>query len=318
MTYRRLGSSGLFLSAVGLGTYLTVGERLDEGESEALVRAALDMGVNYIDTADTYANGRAEEILGRILQGVDRSSWVIATKCFFPVGALPMQQGLSRKHLVDSVHASLKRLRTDYLDLLQCHRFDPETSLEETLDCLDDLRSQGKILYWGVTRWPHDRVSDATRLAKQLGTAGPVSHQTFLSLANRSNEWQIALESGELGLGILAHSPLAQGVLTGKYSPEQLARTGRASDSELRATMFHLDPATVRKSARLAEIARSVGCSAASLAIAWVLGRPGVTSALVGASTPAQIRENAGASDHSECHDVFPELDSLFPPPSTV
>jgi aryl-alcohol dehydrogenase-like predicted oxidoreductase len=213
--YRKLGHSGLAVSEVALGSWLTMGASGDAAESERIVRRAFELGVNLFDTADAYAGGEAERVLGRALSGLSRHRLVIATKCYQPMSDDPNDRGLSRKHLFESVHASLRRLGTDYLDLHQCHRPDRDTPLEETVRAYDDLIRSGKVLYWGVSEWSEGRVARACRIADRLGAPRPISNQPQYSLLVRHVERRLFAAQARCGLGQIVWSPLAQGALTG-------------------------------------------------------------------------------------------------------
>jgi voltage-dependent potassium channel beta subunit len=315
MEYRRLGLSGLKVGAVGLGTWLNFGGHLGDGEALRIVRRALEGGVNLIDTADVYADGKAEEQLGRVLEGVRRESYVLATKAFFPTGPGPNDKGLSRKHLFESVHGSLRRLRTDYVDLFQCHRHDPETPIEETVRAFDDLIRQGKVLYWGVSLWPAMRIEEAVTVAKELRAVPPVSEQPPYSLLNREIEAEVVPACRRYGLGILPFSPLAQGVLTGKYLEGTRPEDSRAADPGRNQFMQkYLTEQQLRKVARMRDLAKAAGMPMARLALAWVLKNPVVSSVLVGVTTEAQLDENLAAAGTRLDPGLGAELDRLFAP----
>ena len=218
MESRRLGRSGLRVSEVVLGSWLTFGSSVDEHATRACVRAALDAGIHTFDTADVYALGKAEEVLGRALEGIPRKDLVLATKVFWPTGKGPNDKGLSRKHVVETLHASLARLKTDYVDVYQCHRFDPDVPLEETVRAMEDLVRAGKTLYWGVSVWTGAQIAEAIRIARALGGEGPIVNQPEFSLLDRRIEAEVLPVSRREGVGQWVFSPLAQGVLTGKYS----------------------------------------------------------------------------------------------------
>jgi len=312
--YRRLGSSGCKVSEIGLGTWLTFGGRLDERSASALVRKAFDLGVNLFDTADVYEQGRAEEALGAALAGVPRKDYVLATKCFFPSGPGPNDKGLSRKHVDDSVHASLRRLRTDSIDLFQCHRYDPETPVEETVRAIGDLIRQGKIVYWGVSMWKPDQLTEAVEAARALGAPAPVSNQPSYSLMNREVESGVLERCRELGLGTLPFSPLAQGALTGKYVGGARPEGARAGDGKRNLWMGRFVANEAQASVeRFRAVAAEAGMSCAQLALAWLLSRPTVNSVLVGATRVAQLEENAAASGRKLDAALVTRLDALFP-----
>jgi voltage-dependent potassium channel beta subunit len=312
--YRRLGHSGLKVSAVGLGTWLNFGNHLGDREAKGLVRRALEGGVNLIDTADVYADGKAEEQLGKALEGVRRESYVLATKAFFPMGPGPNDKGLSRKHLFESAHASLRRLRTDYVDLFQCHRHDPETPVEETVRAFDDLIRQGKVHYWGVSLWTAMQIEEACAAAKEIGAAPPVSNQPPYSLMNREIEAEVVPACKRHGLGILPFSPLAQGVLTGKYLEGTRPEGSRAADPRRNQFMQkYLSEQQLRRVGKMRELARAAGMPMACLALAWVLENPLVSSVLVGVTTEAQLDENLAAAGTRLDPGLKAELDGLFP-----
>lgn len=296
MRYRALGDSGLQVSEIGLGSHLTFGTRLDLANSRRCVARAIELGINLFDTADGYGDGEAERSLGRVLADHRREGWVVATKCFFPRSEARTDRGLSRKHVVESVHRSLRRLRVDHIDLMQCHRFDDATPLRETLETMDDLVRQGKILYWGLGNFSADQIEEATRLAASLGLRMPVAHQVRYSLFDRAIEPTVLSTARQCGLGTLAYGALGQGVLTGKYSAAEPPRGSRAADDELRDTMYDLRPGKVAVAARLAAVARSRDWAPGRLALAWCLRDEAISSVLVGASGPEQIEQNAVAS----------------------
>lgn len=313
MEYRRLGHTGLKVSAVGLGTWLNFGGHLGDREAGRIVRHALDGDVNLIDTADVYADGKAEEQLGRVLEGVRRESYVLATKAFFPMGEGPNDKGLSRKHLFESVHASLRRLRMDCIDLFQCHRHDPETPVEETVRAFDDLIRQGKIHYWGVSLWTGAQIEEAVAVARAMGAAVPVSNQPPYSLMNREIEAEVVPVCRKHGLGILPFSPLAQGVLTGKYLEGTRPEGSRAVDPRRNQFMQkYMGEQQLRRVSRMRDLAKAAGMPMARLALAWVLANPVVASVLVGVTTEAQLAENLAAAGTKLDPALKTELDRLF------
>jgi voltage-dependent potassium channel beta subunit len=312
--YRRLGQSGLKVSAVGLGTWLNFGTHLGDREAKGLLARALEGGVNLIDTADVYADGKAEEQLGRLLKGVRRESYVLATKAYFPVGPGPNDRGLSRKHLFESVHASLRRLGLESIDLFQCHRADPETPVEETVRAFDDLIRQGKIHYWGVSLWTALQIEEAATVAKELGAAAPVSNQPPYSLMNREIEAEVVPLCKRFGLGILPFSPLAQGVLSGKYLEGTRPAGSRLADPRRNQFMQkYLGEQPTRQVARMRDLAKAAGMPMARLALAWVLQNPVVASVLVGVTTEAQLDENLVAAGTRLDPGLKAELDGIFP-----
>jgi aryl-alcohol dehydrogenase-like predicted oxidoreductase len=298
MEYRHLGSSGLIVSEIAYGNWITHGSQVAEDAAIACVRAALDQGVTTFDTADVYADGRAEEVLGRALDGVRRESVEIFTKVYWPTGPGQNDRGLSRKHITESVHASLRRLGTDYIDLYQAHRYDRQTPLEETLRAFDDLVRAGKVLYVGVSEWRADEIADAVRIAREMGLDRIVSNQPQYNMLWRVIEAEVLPVSESEGIGQLVFSPIAQGVLTGKYRP------GTPPPADSRATdpsggnfiKRYLTDEVLTAVQQLKPLADEADLSLAQLAIAWTLRTPAVSAALVGATRPEQVAENCAAS----------------------
>lgn len=313
MHYRRLGGSGLRVSEISLGSWLTLGSSVDRRASRALILEALDLGVNLFDTADIYADGEAERVLGGVLGEVSRERMLVASKCFFPRSDAPNARGLSRKHVVESVEGSLRRLGTDYIDLYQCHRADPDTPIQETVDAFSDLIRQGKLLYWGVSLWSASQIEEACRIAATRRGYAPVSNQPQYSLLRREVEREILPACRRLGVGQLAWSPLAQGALTGKYGAGVPAGS-RAADSFRRQFMvgFLGDEARARIES-LQGLAAETGLGSAALALAWCLRDPSVSSLIVGATRREQLVENTGASGQRLSAEVLERLDALFP-----
>lgn len=299
MEYRRIGRSGLRVSSVGLGSWLTYGGTVDQETSNACLRRAYEAGVNFFDTADVYGHGEAERVLGRWLAEVDRRSVVVATKVFFPMGPGPNDRGLSRKHIVESCHASLERLGTDYVDLYQCHRFDSDVPLDETLRALDDLIEWGDVLHVGVSEWSAEQLDAAAEIQAGLGLRPLTSNQPQYSLIARGIEEAVLPTSIRLGIGQVVWSPLAGGALTGKYRPGGEPPPGsRAANPKTGQFMTRaLAPDVLEAVSRLeTEVAGPAGVTLAQLALAWVLARDGVASAIVGATRPEQVDENLVAA----------------------
>jgi aryl-alcohol dehydrogenase-like predicted oxidoreductase len=316
MEHRRLGRGGVRVSEVVLGSWLTFGSGVDERATRATVRAALDQGITTFDTADVYALGRAETFLGAALEGVPRREVVLATKVFWPTGEGPNDRGLSRKHVVESCHASLERLRTSYVDVYQCHRFDPDVPLEETVRAMEDLVRAGKVLYWGVSVWSGAQIADGVRLAREAGGYGPVVNQPEYSLLDRSVEAEVVPACRREGVATWAFSPLAQGVLTGKYTGGRRPAGARGADPQRgRFLERHMVPETLERVDRFVAIAREAGLSPARLALAWVLAQPTVAAVVVGATRPEQVVENAAASGTRLDAALLRRLDALFPAP---
>jgi len=314
MEYRNLGSSGLRVSEIALGSWLTFGSSVDAPSTQDVVHAAYDVGINLFDTADVYANGRAEEALGQALQGIPRPYVVIATKCFFPMSERTNDRGLSRKHIVESVEASLRRLRTDYIDLHQCHRPDPSTPIEETVRAYEDLIRQGKLLYWGVSEWRAAQIVDACRIADARNAYRPVSNQPQYNLVRRQIEREVIPVSRREGLGQIVFSPLGQGVLTGKYSGGARPSGTRATDEERNQFMdAFLEEDVLERVDRLRPLADELGVSLAQLALAWCLREPNISSVIVGATTMKQIQENAKASGIRIPDELASRIDEILP-----
>ncbi|MEV6372988.1 aldo/keto reductase family protein [Micromonospora musae] len=300
MEHRRLGRSGLYVSEITYGNWLTHGELVAREAAVACVRAALDAGITTFDTADVYAQGAAERVLGEALRAVPRESVEIATKVCLPVGDGANDRGLSRKHVMESCHASLRRLGTDYVDVYQAHRFDEATPLDETLVAFDDLVRQGKVRYLGVSEWTAAQIGSALALADQLGLRNRiVSNQPQYNMLWRVIEPEVLPLCRREGIGQFVFQPLAQGVLTGKYRPGEQVPAGSRAASGGRAPRFIsrvLGDSLLARVQRLRPVAEEVGTSMAQLAIAWTLQQEGVSSAIIGASRPEQVTENAGAA----------------------
>ncbi|MEN3611512.1 aldo/keto reductase family protein [Plantactinospora sp. ZYX-F-223] len=300
MEHRHLGRSGLLVSEITYGNWLTHGELVAREAALSCVRAALDAGITTFDTADVYARGAAEELLGEALRGVRRESVEIATKVCLPVGDGPNDRGLSRKHVRESCHASLRRLGTDYVDLYQAHRFDDRTPLAETLLAFEELVRQGKVLYVGVSEWTAAQIRAALEVAAELGLRNRiVANQPQYNMLWRVIEPEVVPLCEAEGIGQIAFQPLAQGVLTGKYRPGQAPPEGSRAASGGRAPTFIrrvLGDRLLQQVQELRPIADEAGLSMAQLAIAWTLRRPAVSTALIGASRPEQVTENAAAA----------------------
>ena len=312
MQYRRLGRSGLKVSAVSLGNWLTHGGYIEEQTAFACVRHAYDKGGNLFDTANTYRRGGAEEVLGRALRDFPRSSYVLATKAFFPIGEGPNDHGLSRKHIMEQAHASLRRLGVEYIDLYQCHRYDEDTPLDETLRARDDLISQGKILYAGVSEWSAGQIGEAVSFARVHNLDQIVSNQPRYSMLTRQIESEVLPTCADAGVGQIVYLTLAQGVLTGKYRPGQPPPAGTRATIAGEASQFmgpFMQDDILRAVDRLRPIAAGLGVTMGQLAIAWVLRQETVCSAITGASQPAQIDENVAAADIVLDHATLQAID---------
>ncbi|MDQ4126970.1 MAG: aldo/keto reductase family protein [Actinomycetota bacterium] len=314
MEYRRLGGSGVKVSEISLGSWLTYGGSVAEEQATACINKAYEIGINFFDTANVYMRGAAEEIVGRALRDFDRSSYFLATKVYFPMGDGPNDRGLSRKHITEQCHASLKRLGVDYVDLYQCHRYDANTPLEETLRTLDDLVRQGKVLYVGVSEWTAGQISQALRIAGEMNLDRIVSNQPRYNMIQRQIEAEVVPVSEREGVGQVVFSPLAQGILTGKYRPGEAPEQGtRAADPESSRFMQQLMNEEVLSAVeRLRSVASEAGLSVSQLALAWVLRQENVSSAIIGASRPEQVEDNARASGARLSQDVISEIDRIL------
>jgi aryl-alcohol dehydrogenase-like predicted oxidoreductase len=299
MEHRHLGKSGLKISELTYGNWITHGSQVEEDAARQCVAAALDEGITSFDTADAYAGTRAEEVLGRALAGVRRESVEIFTKVFWPTGDGPNDRGLSRKHILEGLDGSLRRLGTDHVDLYQAHRYDHKTPLEETLRAFEDVVRQGKALYIGVSEWRAEEITAALRIADQMGFDRIVSNQPQYNMLWRVIEAEVVPLSEKEGIGQIVFSPIAQGVLTGKYLPGQAPpadsrATDEKSGKEFISRWMRDDLLT--RVQELKPLADEAGLSLAQLAVAWTLQNPNVSSAIIGATRPEQVRENVKAS----------------------
>ncbi|MER5647011.1 aldo/keto reductase family protein [Streptosporangium sp. NPDC002524] len=317
MEFRHLGRSGLMVSEISYGNWITHGSQVEEDAARQCVQAALDEGITTFDTADVYAGTKAEEVLGRALAGVRRESLEIFTKVYWPTGSGPNDRGLSRKHITEALHGSLRRLQTDYVDLYQAHRFDNETPLEETLKTFDDLVRQGKVLYVGVSEWTAEQIGRALKIADEMGFDRLVSNQPQYSMLWRVIEAEVVPLSEKEGVGQVVFSPIAQGVLSGKYRPGQPPPAGsRATDETGGKNVISrmlIDDVLTRVQ-QLEPVAADLGLSMAQLAVAWVLQNPNVASAIVGASRPEQVRDNVKASGVKLESEVLRKIDDILGP----
>jgi aryl-alcohol dehydrogenase-like predicted oxidoreductase len=299
--YRHLGRAGVRLSAIGLGSWLTYGNQVDRETSAATIRRAFELGVNFFDTADIYHVGAGETELGLALEGLERSDYVLATKVFWPMSDNTNNRGLSRKHIMESIDSSLRRLRTDYVDIYQCHRYDDATPLDETLRALDDLVTAGKVLYTGISEWKPAQVAAALAYADEHELDRIVSSQPQYNMLWRVIEKELIPLCEKEGVGQVVWSPLAQGVLSGKYLPGQpLPADSRAADERASGPIQgYLEEKNLAAVQRLRPIADAAGLTMAQMALAWVLRQPNVTSAIIGATRPAQVEENVRAAEVS-------------------
>lgn len=314
MQYRRLGETGLKLSEIGLGGWLTFGNALELEDSRVVMAQAFESGINFFDTADVYAQGKCEEAWGIVLNERRRSDYVLATKVFFPMGEGPNDNGLSRKHVFESCHQSLRRLKTDYIDIYQCHRFDPNTPLEETVRTMDDLVRQGKILYWGFSEWTPEQIERCLQICGDRFER-PRSSQPRYNIINRNIESAVLPLCQKAGIGQLVFSPLAQGVLTGKYKPGQRPPAdSRGADFRQNQFIkpFLENERLLKRVQRLVALSQDNQCTPSQLALAWVLRRSEITSCIVGASKARQLAENAEASNKKLSDETVRKIDEVL------
>jgi aryl-alcohol dehydrogenase-like predicted oxidoreductase len=314
-----MGKAGVRLSAVGLGSYLTIGFKLDEKASRETVKAAYDAGINFYDTANAYNTGEAEKVIGKCLSDFPRSSIFLITKVFAPMGPGPNDKGLSKKHIFEQCHASLKRLGMDYIDLYMCHRPDPDTPLEETVRAMEDLARAGKILYWGVSEWPAELMVKANHIAREIGARGISVNEPRYSMLYRFPELSVFPTCLNEGIGNVVFSALAHGMLTGKYKPGVKTPEGTrmaSEDTNMVLKALYWSEENKAKCQTLVKIAQDLGTDAATLSLAWCLRRPEVTSTIIGATKVEQIQANVKAADLVIPAEVLKKLEELFPKPN--
>jgi len=297
MHYRRLGRSGLKVSEISLGAWITFGDQIDDKISSDLIHAAYDQGINFFDNADIYANGQAESVMGRAIKDLSRESLVISSKVFWPTMPGPNGRGLSRKHIVESVNASLKRMGFEYFDLYFCHRYDPDTPVEEVVRTMNDLIHQGKILYWGTSEWNAAQITKAFGIARQFGLIPPTMEQPQYNMFHRSRvETELSPLCAEFGLGLTTWSPLYSGILSGKYN-KGIPKGSRASLDDMSWIRDRITPEKINIVKELTNFARSINITTSQLAIAWLLRRKEVSSVITGASRLEQLDENLLAAE---------------------
>jgi aryl-alcohol dehydrogenase-like predicted oxidoreductase len=316
MKFRHLGKAGIKLSEIGLGGWLTFGRVANERSGRTLIDRAFECGINFFDTANVYASGACETMWGQLLSEYARSSYVLATKVYFPMGGGPNDGGLSRKHIMEQCEASLKRLETDYIDLYQCHRYDDGTPLEETIRAMDDLVHQGKVLYWGFSCWPADKIRKTLKICGN-NLYAPVSSQPHYNMLMRDLEVEVLPVCREHGIGQVVFSPLEQGLLTGKYKPGRpLPEGSRAVDDRQNEWIKDLaaDQSVLEHIDRLHAIAEEAACTLSQLSLAWILQKEGVTSCITGATRPSQIEENCKASGIELSQDQLARIDEIIMP----
>jgi aryl-alcohol dehydrogenase-like predicted oxidoreductase len=315
--FRYVGKSGLKISEITYGNWLTHGSQVENDQATACVRAALDAGITTFDTADVYANTKAETVLGAALKGERRESLEILTKVYWPTGpGGPNDVGLSRKHIMESINGSLSRLQTDYVDLYQAHRYDPGTPLEETMQAFADLVRMGKVLYVGISEWTAQQIKEGHDLAEQLGIQ-LISNQPQYSMLWRVIEGEVVPTCVSLGMSQIVFSPIAQGVLTGKYRPgEQPPAGSRATDEKGGADMIKrwMRDDVLERVQQLVPLADEAGLSMAQLAVAWVLQNDNVASAIIGASRPEQVHDNVAAAAVTLEDALMDKIDKVLDP----
>ena len=315
MEYRRLGSTGMYVSEISYGNWITHGSQVEQEAAIKCVKTAFDLGITTFDTADVYAGTRAETVLGKALKGIRRESYELFTKVYWPTGTGKNDRGLSRKHIMESCHASLKRLNVDHIDLYQMHRFDFETPLEESLQAFEDLVRQGKVNYIGFSEWTAAQISSALKIQDARGYSRFVSSQPQYPALWRVIEAEVVPLSRKEGIGQIVWSPIAQGVLTGKYKPGAKPPAGsRATDKKSGAGMISrwMRDEVLEAVQKLQPVADSVGLTMSQLAIAWVLQNDNVSSAIMGATKPSQVKENVKASGVKLDASVMSAIDSAL------
>ncbi len=308
MKYRSVGRSGLKISEIALGSWLTFGGTVDDKTAKECMSTAIEHGVNFIDCAEVYAHGRAEEVIGEFLreETIDRSRIVISSKVFWPMGDDVNSWGLSRKNITRAIDGTLKRLGLDYIDIYFMHRYDYTTPLEETVSALDDLIHAGRVLYWGTSVWTAAQLERVHTVAKELGAHRPIVEQPMYNMLSRHIELEVMPVARDLGMGLTVWSPLAQGLLTGKYN-SGVPDGSRGSRSK--SIKQRLDSSTLEKLRALAQIAQSQDITMSQLALAWILRRPEISAAITGATSPEQVLDNLDASDVVLSKDTLDEIE---------
>ena len=314
MNYRKIGRHGIKVSEIAIGGWLTYGSTVDGKATADIIHAAIDAGINFIDIADVYTRGEAEKVIGNAIKDHPRSDLVISSKVFWPMSDNINDRGLSRKHIFESIDKSLSRIGTDYLDLYFCHRFDPDTEVEETVRAMSDLVGQGKVLYWGTSVWEAEQIERAVGSARDLRGYLPAVEQPRYNMLDRHIEESILPTCARHGLGLVVWSPLAQGILTGKYLDGAPSGSRGATTEWLAA---HLTESNLDKVRKLAEIASDLSISVGQLALAWILRRPEISAAIIGATNVKQLQENVAASGVVLTGEVLESIANILgPPPS--
>jgi voltage-dependent potassium channel beta subunit len=313
MHYRRLGRTGLKVSEISLGAWITFGGQLEEQTATELIHAAYDQGVNFFDNADMYGGGQGEELMGRAIRGLPREALVLSSKVFWPTMPGPNGRGLSRKHITESIDASLRRFGLDYLDLYYCHRYDPDTPIEEVVWTMNNLIHQGKILYWGTSEWEAAQVTQAIGVARQLNLIAPAMEQPQYNLFHRRRvEIELAPLAREFGLGLTTFSPLYLGILSGKYN-DGIPEGSRASLPDMVWIRDRITPERIAITRELTRLAGQFELTTAQLAIAWILRRKEVSSVITGATSLEQLDENLAAAEYGESltDDAFEQIEQI-------
>ncbi|HHY10619.1 MAG TPA: aldo/keto reductase [Firmicutes bacterium] len=313
MKYRRLGRSGLKVSEISLGSWLTYGKTVEDDTAVKTIQRAYELGINSFDSANVYERGEGERVMAKALRPFPRESYVITTKAFWPVGEGVNDRGLSRKHVFEQLHASLKRMELDYVDIFYCHRYDTETPVDETLRTIDDLIRQGKVLYAGVSEWTAAQIQEAVATADRYLLDRIVVNQPVYNMFNRYIEDEIIPLTSQNGIGLIVFSPLAQGMLTGKYRGGKIPADTRGAHPEIGRWIEEMIAAGVAaKVDALANFAAELGITLVELALAWVLRQPNIASALVGASRPSQIEANVKAVDVTLAEDALDKIEEIL------
>jgi voltage-dependent potassium channel beta subunit len=309
MNYRSIGKSGLKVSEIALGAWLTYGGTVEAKQAESIINTAIDNGINFFDLADGYSGGKAEEVVGHAFKNHLRSDLVISSKVFFPMSENINDRGLSRKHIMESVEKSLNRIGTDYIDVYFCHRYDPETEVEETVRAMDDLIRQGKILYWGISDWSAAQIERAIDEASFYKAYFPIANQPGYNMLFRRIEPEIMPVCAKNGIGLTVYSPLAQGLLTGKYNDSTPSDSRGATTSWLEHS---LTPDNIDKVIKLSDIAKSLDITLSQLALAWILNHPEVSCAIIGATQVEHVQENAVAADIELRSETLAAIDEII------
>ena len=313
MKYRNVGRSGLKVSEISLGSWLTYGKSVDDDIAIKTIRCAYELGINSFDSANVYERGAGERVMAEALRPFPRESYVVTTKAYWPMGDGPNDKGLSRKHVFEQLHGSLKRMQLDYVDIFYCHRYDPETPVEETLRTIDDMIRQGKVLYAGVSMWTAAQIEEAVAIADRYLLDRIIVNQPAYNMLDRTIEAEIIPVSEKYGIGQIVFSPLAQGLLTGKYRGGNIPAGSRGANPEInRWIQEMIDSGQVAKADALQDLAEELGISLVEMALAWILRQPNVASALVGATRPKQIEANVKAVEVELSEDTLAKIEEIL------